>query len=609
MKVTEYVTKFENHSGYTKFLASYDYEIPNVSYCEEENHVHYSKNYKSQYLTFVPLEDMRIAFWDAYNSAYLNWVSISGDTYYSLDGGYSWTLLPRKTYIDVPYGTKCMFKGNLKPHSTWGCGIFRTEGDCNAEGNFCSMTKMDNFMVTSDSSNYRDLFSGTSIISAAGLETAIKSGGNFQMMFYDCHKLSIPPKLTNLTKQFGSRTFWYTFAHCHSLTEVPEFNFPDMMLRYGCFDSMFYDCIGLKKIPSFTFTANPSYNQDNEACEHMFDRCSGVTEAGDITIEDVGYATFRCMYAGCKSLKVAPKLNILTGKVDHYGMAAMFEDCTSLEVAPELSGITELGMNACVVMFGNCTSLKTPPTLPRDPMGNMETYWGMFRDCTALETAPDMSHIERVSTRTMTYMYAGCTSLKNAPELPAESGGQACYYGMFSGCTALETAPSVLPIKKLIGSNGSAANYIYQNMFTFCKNLTKAPDIEAESLYNKYNTAGVEACFKEMFYGCDRLSEIKVYFMTDTDPEKDQLTNWVYSVAPTGTFYMPENTNWEHPTGYNGVPSGWEIKTFEYEPEPSPTPEPGPDPGPEPEPEPTPDPEPAWDVVPDGDDGHEDDPE
>ena len=594
MKVTEYTTTFENHSGYTKFFASYDYKMPNVSYCKAEKHVHYNKDYKGQYLTFVPLEDMRIAFWDAYNSLYLNWVSISGDTYYSLDGGYNWTLLPRKTYIDVPYGTKCMFKGNLQPHTTWGAGSFRTEGDCNVEGNFCSMTKMDNFMVTNDSNNYRDLFSGTSIISAAGLETAIKSGGNFQMMFYDCHKLSIPPKLTNLTKQFGSRTFWYTFAHCHSLTEVPEFNFPDMMLRSGCFDNMFNDCIGIKKTPSFTFTANPSYRQDDEGCQGMFEGCSGITEAGDITIDKVGQEVFGEMFKNCTSLEVAPKVTVTSGEVGFYGMWSMFRGCTSLKTAPDLSSITSLSSDGCYYMFADCASLEEPPLMPNVSVVNSETYQSMFRGCTSLKTAPDLSMVEKVNTNGMASMFADCTSLVNAPELPATSGSHYAYAAMFIRCTALETTPSVLPIKQFKASNGGAATSIYENMFAGCVKITESPIIEAESLYINNGRTPVEACFKGMFSGCTNLSKITVKFKSDVDTEKNQLTEWVRDVAPTGTFYMPADSEWTPPRNINGVPLGWNIETFEYEatlsPEPvtelEPEPEPTPSLNPKPESEP-----------------------
>ena len=86
-------------------------------------------------------------------------------------------------------------------------------------------------------------------------------------------------------------------------------------------------------------------------------------------------------------------------------------------------------------------------------------------------------------------------------------------------------------------------------MFKGCTNLTTAPVLKANSL--------AYGCYQEMFYGCSRLNYIEM-FATNISAS-NCLTNWVYGVAPTGTFVKNKSATW-NVIGVNGVPTGWVIQ-------------------------------------------------
>ena len=134
-------------------------------------------------------------------------------------------------------------------------------------------------------------------------------------------------------------------------------------------------------------------------------------------------------------------------------------------------------------------------------------------------------------------MFRGCTGLTSAPELPATTLAKFCYSSMFNGCTGLTSAPE-LPATTL-------ANFCYSSMFNGCTGLTSAPELPATTLASR--------CYASMFYGCTGLSLIKVHFTA----WGAQTTNWVPSVASTGTFYKPTALPEEYGTAK--IPTGWTV--------------------------------------------------
>ena len=137
-------------------------------------------------------------------------------------------------------------------------------------------------------------------------------------------------------------------------------------------------------------------------------------------------------------------------------------------------------------------------------------------------------------------MFSGCSKLTQAPELPATTLANSCYIGMFKGCSSLTTAPT-LPVTTLYG-------YCYAEMFYECSALTTAPELPATTL--------ADNCYARMFWRCTSLSSLKVAFTT----WGSETSNWLNSVAATGTFECPQ-TLIDNTTerGNSTVPESWNM--------------------------------------------------
>ena len=212
-------------------------------------------------------------------------------------------------------------------------------------------------------------------------------------------------------------------------------------------------------------------------------------------------------------------------------------------------------------MFSHCTNLVYPPQLPATIFRKVKDgfelsptdgcYADMFYGCTSLTSAPELP-ATTLADDCYNEMFCGCTSLTTAPELPATTLGRHCYWAMFRGCTSLTKAPSILPCTDL-GNMYDGGDSYYQYMFNGCTSLRTAPVLPAKIVgTNNY---------ANMFYDCTSLNYIKV-LATEWAVLKDWETakNWVYNVAPTGTF-VKAAANTDIPIdSADGIPSGWTVR-------------------------------------------------
>ena len=234
---------------------------------------------------------------------------------------------------------------------------------------------------------------------------------------------------------------------------------------------------------------------------------------------------------------------ILPAKIlSPFCYACIFGGCTSLISTPELLA-TELAEYCYCQMFTSCTSLTTSPILPATKLADY-CYDSMFAGCTSLTTAPSILPAIELARACYQAMFRECTSLITTPQLPATKLAEYCYASMFYECISLTTAPSILPATTL-------ADGCYGSMFEGCTSLTTAPELLATTL--------VEYCYYYMFRGCTSLNYIKM-LATDNSARND-LSNWVNGVSPTGTFVKhPDMTTLS--TGISGIPSGWEVVDY-----------------------------------------------
>ena len=198
---------------------------PNVSYCIEENEVHYNPwSWADEYLTFVALENGTFSFTSSNSLNVIN---------YSTDNGTTWTEGDDfRTSVEVNNGDKVMWKGTLTPQNDIGIGRFSSSGNFDVQGNVMSLLYGDDFKGQTDLSDktevFAALFSDNNIINAKNLSlpATTLSEGCYKEMFHHCEWLETAPVL------------------------------PATTLVNGCYDFMFNECYSLKYIKAM-FTTSP----------------------------------------------------------------------------------------------------------------------------------------------------------------------------------------------------------------------------------------------------------------------------------------------------------------------------------------------------------------
>ena len=311
----KYLKKFENHSDYETYISGQDAILPNVSYCKDNNCVHYNPyvhNYADDYLTFVAKESGTFTF-TAQNNNVIS---------YSTDRGKTWA---QGSSVTVNNGDKVMWKGTMTPSSN-GIGTFSSNGNFDIQGNAMSLLYGDNFNGQTDLTGkdwaFYNLFSGnTKVVNAENLSLPATTLANYcyDAMFNGCTSLVSAPELPATT--LVNECYGYMFNGCTSLTTAPEL--PATTLANNCYATMFQGCASLTTAPELPATTLANY-------------------------------CYRDMFNGCTSLTTAPELPATTLATQCY--FNMFSRCTSLTEAPELPATT-LTNHCYDYMFQNCTNL------------------------------------------------------------------------------------------------------------------------------------------------------------------------------------------------------------------------------------------------------------
>ena len=162
------------------------------------------------------------------------------------------------------------------------------------------------------------------------------------------------------------------------------------------------------------------------------------------------------MFNGCSNLTQAPELTATT--LADYCYYYMFRNCTSLTQAPELPATT-LASNCYYSIFDGCTSLTQAPALPATTLAS-NCYRQMFSLCSSLTRAPELP-ATKLASACYQEMFSYCSSLTRAPELPATTLANYCYNRMFYACSSLKissTQSSEYPTAWRIPSSGTISS-------------------------------------------------------------------------------------------------------------------------------------------------------
>ena len=355
INIMYYLKKFNAHSDYVSFTGTSEFIKPNVSYCVQENEVHYNKkthDYSKDYLTFVALEDGTFTF--------------SGNAMqYSLDNGATWSELASNTASPtVTTGNKIMWKQTGLTPTSNGIGKFVSTGRFNASGNIMSLYYGDGFASQTDLTGngyaFYNLFNGcTSIVSCEDLVLPATTLADtcYSQMFRGCTSLTVAPQLPATTLADGC--YNAMFQNCTSLITAPELL--ATTLARNCYYNMFRNCINLTTAPSVL----PATTLAESCYRYMFNSCTSLTAVPSIlpatTLTSMCYAN---MFQGCTSLTTAPSLPAIT--LSDYCYNSMFYNCTNLTTAPSILPATTLTEHCYGNMFRGCTSLNSITCLATD---------------------------------------------------------------------------------------------------------------------------------------------------------------------------------------------------------------------------------------------------
>ena len=256
----DYLKAFEKHSEYETYSRG-DMLKPNVSYCEDNNEVHYNPwTWADTYLTFVAKEAGTFTF-TPQNSNVIS---------YSTDNGENWVT---GNSVTVDSGDKVLWKGTMTPSSS-GIGKFSSTANFDAEGNVMSLLFGDNFKGKVDLTGknyafYRLFYQNTKLVNAENLSLPATTLANYcyQSMFYNCTSLTTAPELPATTLNAGC--YYGMFKGCTALTKAPVL--PATTLGSSCYGEMFSGCTSLTTAPVL-----PATTLASNCYANMFRSCTNL---------------------------------------------------------------------------------------------------------------------------------------------------------------------------------------------------------------------------------------------------------------------------------------------------------------------------------------------
>ena len=250
----DYLKLFETHSEYEAYSGGGEMLKPNVSYCEDNNEVHYNPipDYSQEYLTFVAKEA------GTFTCALVNNNVVS----YSIDNGSTWIAgnsSSGATSVEVSSGGKVLWKGEMTPNGTGSCS-FSSTTNFDVQGNVMSLLYGDNFKGKVDLTGknyafYWLFYQNTKLVNAENLSLPATTLADYcyQNMFSGCTALATAPKLPATT--LANYCYSNMFINCRLLTTAPEL--PATTLVSKCYAAMFAGCTKLNYIKAM-FTTAPS---------------------------------------------------------------------------------------------------------------------------------------------------------------------------------------------------------------------------------------------------------------------------------------------------------------------------------------------------------------
>ena len=299
--------KFDNHTDYVDELESIALIDHNLSYCKDNDDVHYD-DYIYRYFTTVALTDGEIwLILSEFATAELI-TSIS----YSTDNGKTWTTHQNanhsgNVFVKVPVnaGDKVIWKGQATAYSDGDQrAFFGSTCSYNVEGNIMSLLYGDNF--------YNKVSLETNENAFGYLFSCNNQNSEYPMasLLVSAKKLQLPA--TTLSEQ----CYMGMFINCNLLIDTPKL--PATELEGSCYQAMFSGCSSIVNPPKL-----PATTLANSCYSSMFSGCTSLTKAPELPATELYHSCYSYMFSVCTSLTKAPVLPATTLVTECYAYMFM----------------------------------------------------------------------------------------------------------------------------------------------------------------------------------------------------------------------------------------------------------------------------------------------
>ena len=127
---------------------------------------------------------------------------------------------------------------------------------------------------------------------------------NMSYMFYGCDKLSLLPDISKWNTE-NVTNMCYMFSYCHQISSLPDISYWNTC-NVTDMSYMFYDCYKLSSLPDISKWNTSKVTNMNK----MFYRCSKLSSLPDISKWNINSVTNMCeMFCNCSNLSSLPDIS------------------------------------------------------------------------------------------------------------------------------------------------------------------------------------------------------------------------------------------------------------------------------------------------------------
>ena len=304
----KFLRKFNEHASYEAEVnrGGQDFEIPNVSYCNDVKDVHFNP----------------------YNLIEFYVGEITGTTPHTVK-----IYTDSNTSVDIQVSKGNKWYSYLLPKDK---GLYKIEGD--------SVKKV---VVKANITTNENVIIPSSTVEAFFKGSNTSNVANMAYMFSNCMSLtSLNLSNFNISNVTDMSSMFYS---CSKLTSLDLSSFDTS--KVIDMTNMFYNCSGLKSLDLSNFDTSKVTTMNQ-----MFEGCSGLILLDLSSFNTTNVTDMEHMFDGCSILISLDLKNFDTSKVTN--MDSMFNGCSSL-ISLDLSGWNMSNVTQMNYMFNGCSSLTT----------------------------------------------------------------------------------------------------------------------------------------------------------------------------------------------------------------------------------------------------------